>query len=220
MNEWWLLFFFIVLVLLALPIAVYPLRKSKFLITALFPLFIIVLSVAYWRWGSWFDWQKYRHQEINKQQIEAVLQRIKSPAELISRMKARLQQEPNSSRGWYLLGRLYASQGQWEEARNAFSTALQLNPDDSLIIVNYAQSLLQLNQQQYNDSIRHLLTTLLQKEPQQPDALAMLAMDAFVSANYGQAIDYWQRLLKLAPPQSEEAQMIRKAIARAQSQLK
>lgn len=219
MHEWLLLFFFLVLGLLALLLLIYPLRRSKLLLVALIPVFIIAVSIAYWRWGSWIDWKKYRDQEANKQQIEAVLQTIKSPAELIARMKVRLHQEPKSSKGWYLLGRLYASQGLWSEARNAFSTALQFNPNDPLIIVNYAQSVLQLNQQQFNNSIRLLLVKLLQEDPEQPDALSMLAMDAFTSANYRQAIEYWQRLLKLASPQSEEAQMIRKAIAKAQRQL-
>lgn len=48
----------------------------------------------------------------------------------------------------------------------------------------------------------------------------MLAMDAFVSHAYEDAIRYWQRLLKLAPEQSEEAQAIRKAIAKAEEHLR
>src|SRR5271156_846055 len=109
MNEWWL---FIVLGLLALPIMLYPLRKSKLGLLIAVPLLITALSLAYWRWGAWPDWQNYVHQEAKKQQIEAVLQTIKSPAELIDRMKARLNEDPKNTRGWYLLGRLYVSQGQ------------------------------------------------------------------------------------------------------------
>lgn len=47
----------------------------------------------------------------------------------------------------------------------------------------------------------------------------MLAMDAFESRNYQLAIDHWQHLLKLAPEHSEEAQLLRKAIAKAQQKL-
>ncbi|CDZ78922.1 Cytochrome c-type biogenesis protein CcmH precursor [Legionella massiliensis] len=219
MNEWWLIVVFIFLGLLALTLALYPLRRSKLLICLLSPILIIALSIAYWRWGSWVDWQRYVHDQANKQQIEAVLQTIKSPAELIDRMKARLTQDPKSVRGWYLLGRLYASQGQWTEAGDAFYTAYQLKPEDAQIAVNYAQSLVQLNQEKFNESIRDLLKKVLEREPNQPDAMAMLAMDAYSSANYPQAIAYWQQLLKIAPARSEEAQMLRKAIAKAQQQL-
>ncbi|KTC83991.1 MULTISPECIES: tetratricopeptide repeat protein [Legionella] len=219
MNEWWLLISFIVLGLLALPLALYPLRKTKLLMVIIVPVFVVFSSLVYWRWGAWSSWQEYQHREATQQQVQAVLQTIKSPAELVERMKTRLKQDPNSERGWYLLGRLYASQGQWLEARDAFLKALELKPENEMTLINYAQSLLQLNQQQFNKQIREILKNLLQKDPNQPDALAMLAMDAFADRNYQLAIDYWQQLLKLAPEQSEEAQLLRKAIAKAQQKL-
>ncbi|KTD35994.1 cytochrome c type biogenesis protein CcmH [Legionella nautarum] len=219
MNEWWLLISFIVLGLFALPLALYPLRNTKLLIVVVVPVLVIFSSFAYWRWGAWPAWQENQHREATQQQVQAVLQTIKSPAELVERMRARLKQDPSSERGWYLLGRLYASQGQWLEARDAFLKALELKPENEITLINYAQSLLQLNQQQFNGQIRTLLKNLLQKDPNQPDALAMLAMDAFTEKNYQLAIDYWQQLLKLAPEQSEEALLLRKAIAKAQQKL-
>ncbi len=147
------------------------------------------------------------------------MQSIKNPAQLIERLKARLESEPESARGWYLLGRLYASQGQWTSARDAFQRSYELNPEDMSATINYAQSLWQLNQQHFNDQVRNLFKTVLKKNPDEPEALAMLAMDAFMNHDYPSAIDYWQHLLKLAPEQSEEARMIRKAIAKAQEKL-
>ncbi|WED41786.1 tetratricopeptide repeat protein [Legionella cardiaca] len=218
MNKW-LLICFLMLVLLALPVILYPFRKSKgisFLLTLMIALAIIA---GYWHWGAMPQWQLFLDHEEKQKKVQAVLQSIKNPMQLIEKLKARLQTDPNSARGWYLLGRLYASQEQWVSARDAFEKAHQLNPDDEATTVNYAQSLWQLNQQQFNDAIRALFKKLLQKNPNQPDALAMLAMDAFTAQDYQQAIDYWQQLLKLAPEQSQEAQMIRKAIAKAQQQL-
>ena len=58
--------------------------------------------------------------------------------------------------------------------------------------------------------------SVLKSNPKQPDALAMLAMDAFLSKAYSQAIAYWERLLVLVPKDSEDALAIRKAIAKAQ----
>ncbi len=220
MNEFWLIFSFIILSLLALPLMFYPLRQSKLLLSVAAPVFIICLFLAYLRWGTWTEWQKNVHKEDNNQKIEALLKTIKSPVELIDRMKGRLTQDPKSERGWYLLGRLYASQGQWLEAREAFLRAQQLNPDDELASVNYVNSLWQLNQQQFDKHIREQLKILLEKNPNQPDALAMLAIDAYKRLDYQEAINHWQLLLKLAPEQSEEAQMIRKAIAKAQFKLK
>lgn len=219
MNEWWLLSCFILLILLALSVVLYPLRKTKKIIIFLTPIVMIGVFLAYWRWGAWQDWQHYVHREEKQREMQAVLQTIKSPAQLIARLQARLQANPDSGRGWYLLGRLYTAQNQWLSARDAFARAHQLEPDNEQATVNYAHSLWQLNQQQFDEQIRALFKALLQKNPEQPDALAMLAMDAFTSHDYQLAINYWQHLLKLAPEQSEEAKMIRKAIAKAQQQL-
>jgi cytochrome c-type biogenesis protein CcmH len=216
MNEWWLLICFLVLGLLALLLMLYPLRKARVLSATLLPMLILVSFFAYWHWGAWVDWQKYLYRQAQQQKVQAVLKTIKDPRELIARMQARLQENPKSARGWYLLGRLYISQNEWLLARDAFYKAHQLSPEDENTTVNYAQTLWQLNKQQFDQQTRTLFKTLLQKNPQQPDALAMLAIDAFTNHNYQLAIDYWQELLSLAPKQSEEAQLIRKAIARAQ----
>ena len=86
--------------------------------------------------------------------------------------------------------------------------AHQLSPEDEAATVNYLSSLWQLNQQLLNSQIREQFKILLQKNPKQPDALAMLAMDAFTNQDYPLAINYWQTLLEQAPGESEEAEII------------
>jgi cytochrome c-type biogenesis protein CcmH len=115
---------------------------------------------------------------------------------------------------------LYAGQEERQQAVDAFAKAYQLNPDDEQYAVNYAHSLWQLHNRQFTVQITEIFNNLLKNNPNQPDALAMLAMDAFVSHAYEDAISYWQRLLKLAPPQSKEANAIRKAIAKAEAEIK
>ncbi len=177
------------------------------------------MAFAYWRWGAWPDWQKYIQQQAKQQQVQAMLRSVRNPQDLIAKLQARLEHQPDSARGWYLLGRLYASQDQWQQAHDAYAKAYRLKPHDEQITVNYAQSLWQLNHQAFDTEIRTLFQSILLKNVNQSDALAMLAMDAFVGHAYQQAIDYWQRLLKNSPPHSEEAQAIRKAIVKAQQKM-
>ncbi|WP_229776955.1 tetratricopeptide repeat protein, partial [Alicyclobacillus cellulosilyticus] len=80
-----------------------------------------------------------------------VLKSIKSPQELILKLKTRVDNNPLDPRGWYLLGRLYTTQEAWDDANQAFKTAYALNSDDIQIAVNYAQSQWQLNHHQFND---------------------------------------------------------------------
>ncbi len=216
MNEGWLLSCFLIFLVFALGVALYPLRKSRAGILFLAPVLILLAGLAYWTWGAWPAWTHYLQEDVKQQRIQTLLKSMHDPAELIATLKVRLQKQPDSARGWYLLGRLYSSQNQWQQARDAFATAHRLQPTDEQFTVNYVQNLWQLNHQTFDDSSRDLLKGVLANNANQPDALAMLAMDAYTRHEYQQAIDYWQDLLKLAPPQSEEAGAIRKAIAKAQ----
>ena len=210
---------FIVLLLMALVMALYPLRKAIKTCGFLSLLIVSLVVVAYGHWGAWPELRHHLQQQASLQQLQRALQSMKGPDALIDKLKIRVMQEPRRARGWYLLGRLYASQGDWKKAEVVFLKAHRLAPDNEQFTVNYAQSLWQLNHRTFNHNIRMLFLSVLKKNKDQPDALAMLAMDAFVRHADQQAIDYWQRLLDLLAPQSEDAKAIRKAIAKAQQHL-
>lgn len=219
MNEGWLLIGFLILLLLGLSIVLYPLRKSGLRAILLIPILIGLVGLSYWRWGAFQEWSAYLQEAEKQHRAQEMLKSIHDPAELITQLNDRLHEHPESARGWYLLGRLYASQTSWRQACDAYAKAHALEPDNTQITVNYAQSLWQQNQQKINPTIYALLKTVLDTNADDPDALAMLALDAFKRKDYQTAIDYWQHLLKLAPPQSDDAQAIRKAIAKAQQML-
>ncbi|CEG56370.1 tetratricopeptide repeat protein [Legionella fallonii] len=219
MNEWWLVGVLILLVLGASVLIIYPLRLNFKPSIVLVPFIGILVFAGYFVWGSFPQWQNYIQQKNSQALAQEMLKSIKSPAELIDKLKARLSDSPESAKGWYLLGRLYTSQNDEQNAAQAFAKAYHFEPQEEQFAVNYAHSLWQLNHQQFNPEIIEIFNTLLKKNPKQPDALAMLAMNAFMSHAYEDAIGYWQRLLQLAPEQSEEALAIRKAIAKAQEQM-
>lgn len=219
MSEWWLIGLLVVITLFALTVIIYPLRKNLKLSFALTPLIFLAVFAGYFYWGDFGQWQDFIHRGNTRAVAQEMLKSIKSPQELIDKLKAKLDDTPRSAKGWYLLGRLYTSQNDSQNAVLAFAKAHQFKPDDEQYTVNYAHSLWQLNKQQFNPQITDIFQELLKNNPNQPDALAMLAMNAFMSHAYEDAIHYWQRLLKMAPEQSEEALAIRKAIAKAQQQL-
>ncbi|MCE0724236.1 MULTISPECIES: tetratricopeptide repeat protein [Legionella] len=220
MNEWLLLGLSACLTGLACIFMVYPFRRRFTASLLLVPVIFLGAFTGYFYWGGFGGWQEYLQHLNSQKQAKKMLESIKTPQELIEKLRAKLDETPKSAKGWYLLGRLYSSQNEKQNAVNAFAKAYQFNPDDEQYAVNYAHSLWVLNNQQFTEQITEIFIRLLRNNPNQPDALAMLAMDAFVSHAYEDAISYWQRLLKLAPEQSEEAKAIRKAIAKAEEHLK
>lgn len=220
MNEGLLIALLLATFVLAMGLALYPLRKLPLPGLFFSLLMALMVGLAYWHWGSFAQWRQYLHQDEQRKQAEKMMQALKSPEELVGKLKAKLNEHPESAKGWYLLGRLYDAQGQWQQAAAAYGKAHQLVPEDTPYAVYYAQGLWRLNQQQFTAEIRQIFNDILSREPEQPDALAMLAVDAFSRQDYEAAIGYWQHLLKLAPVQSEEAAALRKAIAHAQQQLR
>jgi cytochrome c-type biogenesis protein CcmH len=219
MNEWFLLGLLVGITFLASTLIVYPLRRHFMVSSLLIPLIFVLSFTGYYYWGGFGKWQDYIQRQHEKMQAETVLKSIKSPQELIEKLRAKLDDSPKSAKGWYLLGRLYTGQNEKQNAADAFAKAYQLNPNEEQYAVNYAHSLWQLHNRQFTGHITEIFTNLLKNNPNQPDALAMLAMDAYESHAYEDAISYWQRLLKLAPQQSDEAQAIRKAIAKAEERI-
>lgn len=216
MHEWLLLVGFFILSLLVSTVVLYPFRHDR-RCWIFVPVLLGLLSLAYWHWGSWPKWVDSLQAARKQEQVQAMIHAVQDPAEWINKLKQTLKTRPNSARGWYLLGRLYASQNQWQNAHTAFQRAYQLQPNNEQIAVNYAQNIWQINDQKHNAMSREILHRVLKDQPNQPDSLAMLAMDAYVNHHYQLAIDYWQRLLKLVPPSSDEAKMIQKAIVKAQT---
>ena len=218
-SEWWLISLLVLITFLASALMVYPMRRhfqfSTFLVVGIY----IVVAVGYYYWGGFVAWQHYIRQKNTHQLAEQMLKSIKNPQELINKLRVKLDDSPKSAKGWYLLGKLYSNQNDNKNAVSSFGKAYHLKPTEEQFAIYYAHSLWQINQQHFNDEIRGIFINLLKRNPNQPDALAMLAMDAFVRNSNEDAIGYWQRLLKIAPQQSEEADAIRKAIVKAEERI-
>lgn len=219
MNEWWLIGTLVLITVAASALLIYPLRRNLLASLLLLPVLMVLMSIGYYYWGDFFSWQKHIQQNESRDRAQQMLKSIKNPQELIGKLRAKLDDTPQSAKGWYLLGRLYTSQNDNQNASLAFAKAHQLNSEEEQYTVNYAHSLWMINNQQFNQNILAIFNELLTKNPNQPDALAMLAMNAYMSHAYKDAIIYWQRLLVMAPEQSEESLAVRKAIAKAQEQL-
>ncbi len=209
MHSWYLIGVMSVLLLVAVVIFLAPFRikgNNWALFSAL--IFCVLASVTYLFWGNWSAWQSNRDAAEKETKAKAYLRTFNSPSQLAEKLKAQLQQKPNSAKGWYLLGRVYQSQLQWIEARDSFKKSLTLDAKSEATWVHLVESLWQIEDQHYTDEIRAILLQILKKFPEQPDALSMLALDAEIRKDYSAAIKYWQTLLKLMPKTSKEAAVV------------
>ncbi|NCT56621.1 MAG: hypothetical protein GW760_02775 [Legionella sp.] len=220
MHEWLLLGVLIALGLLGIVVALRPFWHARRLVIMLAPVLCVGLVLAYGVWGGFFEWHAFHLAEAKQKQAEAVVQSLGSTQAIIERFKMHLKKSPNDAKAWFLLGRVYVAEADWLHANQAFATAHRLAPDYQEYTLHYVQSVWELNHQQFDENARALLLEIVKHHPDQPDALAMLAFDAYKRHQNQLAVMYWERLLKLAPQGSEEASKLRQAIAKARMRIK
>jgi cytochrome c-type biogenesis protein CcmH len=215
MSPWGFIGLLSFFVLLMSCILVMPLRHNRLNLLGI-PLIGLAVFLGYCCWGGFGPWRQFLNEEASKERVQQVLSSMKGSQELLARFQSRMKQNPMDAKGWFLLGRLYASQNDNLNAQKSYARAYELAPEHAQFAIHYAYSLWQMNHQRFNSVIRRIFHEVLTKNPNQPDALAMLAMDAYRAHRYAKAIVYWKHLLVLAPEGSEEALSIRKAIVRAE----
>lgn len=205
------------------PVAVINSASNKKLNIAAVIFFVIAMPIAsiilYLQWGDSQQLNQYYTQLKNAKLVQKELAEYKNPQQLINRMLAILQQHPNSAKGWYLLGRLYLNQNQFDSAVKAFAKANQLQPNEPMIMQQYAESLFFANKNSLPAEAKQLLLAVLVKVPNDPDAINLLAIDAYNKQDYQTAINYWERLINDFDPTSPNGKALLQAIASAQKNL-
>ena len=212
MNEALLIAGFILLQSLALVLIVFPLRNllSKGAIFGFLGATLLCIG-AYWQWGNWSSLSAYYREKARLDNAKDYV-RNHSSEEIIQSLQRKLQENPKDARAWYWLGRVYGSLQEREKARKALEKSYRLNPRDEEVAIRLAESLWVLNDLA---SFRKIVHQVHQNNPSQPDALAMLAMDAYKRHDYPRAKVYWSNLLQKVPKHSKEARALQRAIVKA-----
>jgi cytochrome c-type biogenesis protein CcmH len=135
----------------------------------------------------------------------------------VAALAQRLEQNPNDSQGWSMLGRSYLTFEKYAEASNAYEKATALKPDDADLWADYAFALAMTNGRRLQGQPQELISKALKLDPDNPKALELAGSAAFEAKNYKEAVNYWQRLLEKSPPNSELSQTLVERINQAKS---
>ena len=135
--------------------------------------------------------------------------------EMVSRLAARLEKNPDDPRGWMMLARSYYVMKRMPEAVAAFEKAAQAVKDDADFYADYADALAMSQGRKLDGRPMQLIQQALKIDPGHPKALAMAGSEAFFRKDYPGALAYWEKLLPLLPPDSEMGRSIASGIAEA-----
>lgn len=111
-------------------------------------------------------------------------------------LQSELQHSPEQLRGWVMLSRIFQEHKMVEPAYQAARKAYELAPDRFEIVRDYAQLILQQNNNKLTSQSEEVLNLYLLKQPH-PALFAMKGMAAFNAEKYQVAIASWEQLLSL-----------------------
>lgn len=129
---------------------------------------------------------------------------------------AKLKASPDDVEGWMLLGRSYKAMERFADARDALKNAYDRAPDNADVQVDYAEALaLAGENRRIQGQARELLERALKNTPDHQRALWLLGIAEYQQQNYAAAVDFWERLRALLPPQAEARASLENQIADA-----
>ena len=143
--------------------------------------------------------------EFSQQRIEAN----------VAALAKRLEQNPNDLQGWTMLARSYLSMEKYSEASNAYARVTELKSDDAELWADYAIAVAMVQGQRLAGRPVELLEKALQVDPKNLKALELAGNAAFEVKDYKRAIEYWEKLMKELPANSEIGNSVSKKIAEA-----
>ncbi len=138
---------------------------------------------------------------------------------MLARLAQRMESNPGDGEGWAMLARSYSTIGRWNEAVAAFAKAEALFPQDSQLLADYADTLAMAQGKSLQGKPEALVQRALKLDGNNVKALALAGTVGFEKGDFRQAIDYWQRMLPLLPPDSEMGKSVRASIQEAQGKL-
>lgn len=142
--------------------------------------------------------------------------------EMVAKLAARMEQNPDDAKGWVMLARSYKVMGRYEEAVRAYDKGREVVEKDAQLLSDHAEALALSTGGSLKGRPTELINRALKIEPDDPTALVLAGTAAYEREDFAAAVRHWERLLKQLPADSEDAQSlsdsIRKARAAAQKQ--
>jgi cytochrome c-type biogenesis protein CcmH len=137
--------------------------------------------------------------------------------QMVADFALKMEKDPNNLKGWAMLARSYRILGRHEDAAKAYARAGNFINDDPELLAEYADVLAGVAKGSFVGKPMKLIQQALKLDPNNLLALWLSGTAAFTNGNYSSAVQTWERLAKLLPPNSEEARAIATSIEEARS---
>lgn len=152
------------------------------------------------------------------QQPERAPHEKRNMDQALANLQVRLQDEPDNHEGWLLLARSMLARGNYPKAIDALDHLLISFPEDTALLARQAQAMYLADGRKFTPRVQKFIDKTLLLDPNAPNILEILGMDAFDRGDYQIAIDYFNRMLRQDIGEGQ-ANAIRDMVAQATTHL-
>lgn len=131
-----------------------------------------------------------------------------TPEAQLQALQDKIRANPQNSEQWALLGEYYLWQNDYSNSLLAYRQALQLRGENAELYAALATVLYYQASQHMTVQARAMIDKALALDSNEITALMLLASDAFMQANYAQAIELWQKVMDLNSPRINRTQLV------------
>jgi len=135
-------------------------------------------------------------------------------------LRTKLATSGDDAVAWFVLGRIWFSQGQVPESIEAFEKALSLTPERVNLLVSYAQALMVEGSEDSVKKAAKSLGAVLSKDAGNVDALSMLALIAQQRGDKKEARAAWEVLLAQLPKDDPRYAQVQQQLTQLEPQAK
>jgi len=137
-------------------------------------------------------------------------------------LQGRFERHSDDIQNGYMLGTLYTELERFDEAVDTFSRLagqMEDSPDRATVLGQLAQAMYLSAGSRMSPALQSVIDEGMALNPNEYALLSIMAIEAFISEQYSQAIAYWQRQLRQLDSGSQEAAVLRERIARVETLL-
>lgn len=134
-------------------------------------------------------------------------------------LRTKLVDTPEDATGWMLLGRVSGAINRVDSAIQAFEKSLKFDPNNVGTLSSYAQALLMTGQEQQVLQAKQVLLQILDLEPDNTNAMGVLAIAASELGDKPLALENWKRLVAFIPDTDPNYAAVNQRILKLQTEL-
>ena len=139
--------------------------------------------------------------------------------EAITKIRAKLEQDPNNAEAWYMLARSYMTLQRYPESVTAYRKALALVGDNADLLLRFADALILSRGGEFAGEPSDIINKALSLNPLHPQGLWLAGMAANEVGNHKQALQHWYKLENVLEGDVESQTEVRAMIAQVEQEI-